>query len=151
MKFSFRSAAPERDWSPISKVPPSPAKARTVVSSSPLIFRAQAMPAAVGAAISKAEWKQGTVRVLFGEAALITPTQEGMMTTMVFSPRTFKTNRMVAATPQPGQAICPGRMVSFSIVSITMVFHLLNDRIKMAVSYISSFPPRRESRQHSST
>jgi len=72
MKFSFRSAAPDRDWSPISKVPPSPAMASTVVSSSPLIFKAFAMPAAVGAAISKAEWKQGTVSTLFGKLALIT-------------------------------------------------------------------------------
>ncbi len=109
MKFSFRSAAPGKGLEPDIKGPPVPGKGQDRGILFTLDLQgAQAMPAAVGAAISKAEWKQGTVRVLFGEAALITPTQEGMMTTMVFSPRTFKTNRMVAATPQPGQAICPG-------------------------------------------
>lgn len=115
MKLSFRSAAPERDWRPMSKVPPSPAKARVVMSSRPCSFRACAMPDAVGAAISKAEWKHGTEKVLFGYVALITPTHDGRMTTMVFSPRTLSTSRMVVASPHPGQAMWPGLMYSLSI------------------------------------
>ncbi len=60
MKSVPRSAAPERAWSPMSKVPPSPAKATTVVS---VRFRAAspaAIPEAEAAVLAKVLFTLGT-------------------------------------------------------------------------------------------
>ena len=57
---SFRSAAPDRACRPMSKVPPSPAQASTVVSLSPCMSRAARIPEAVAAVASNAMCSSGT-------------------------------------------------------------------------------------------
>ncbi len=98
----------------MSKVPPSPAQAMTVVSVSPVISRPALTPAAVEAAVSKAQWKMGTLSEEWGKGPSMTAQQQAGMQTIVFSPRALSTYLMAIVAPQPWQARCPGLISSSS-------------------------------------
>ncbi len=112
------SAAPERPWNPMSKVPPSPPQAITRVSLSPWVSRAALSPAAAAAADRKGVWRRGTSREKKGWAPAMMDQQDAGMTTMVFGPRALRARRMDGAAPQPGQAGCPGLKSSSRGMSI---------------------------------
>jgi hypothetical protein len=54
------------DWSPISKVPPSPAHARTCVFVLPSMSRPALRPAAVAPTVPNEQWKKGSFEVVMG-------------------------------------------------------------------------------------
>ncbi len=74
----------------MSKVPPSPAHASTVVRSRPSTRRAARMPAAVEAAVSKAVWYTGTLRAVWGNGPEMTDQQQAGISMMVSGPSAFR-------------------------------------------------------------
>ena len=107
MMSSLRSAAPERAWIPISKVPPSPAHAITTVSASPLLSSPALRPEAVEAAASNAVWKMGTLRDVWGKGPSITDQQQAGITRAVWGPSAFSAKRIACVAPHPWHATWP--------------------------------------------
>src|SRR4030066_568141 len=101
MLSSFRSAAPDRAWVPMSNVPPSPAQATTVVSVSPTISSPALSPEADEAAVSKAQWKIGTPREEWGKGPARTDQPQAGMHSAVFCPRALRTYLMARVAGQP--------------------------------------------------
>jgi hypothetical protein len=117
MMSSFLSAAPERAWMPMSKVPPSPAHATTQISSIPLFRYAALIPAAVEAAVSKAQLKKGTSMIDRGKAPGMIVQQQAGTVRVVGFPKPFNASLMEREAPQPAQAKFPEVRSSSSGIS----------------------------------
>src|SRR4030067_263414 len=107
MKSSFRSAAAERAWMPISNVPPSPATARTVVVVFPWMSRAARTPDAAAPAEAKGVLYEASFMGEVGKAPEIVPKQPAVIPTMGFSPRLWKTLGRTMGMAHPGQDPAP--------------------------------------------
>ena len=91
----------------MSKVPPSPAMTRTVVSPFPCTSRAALTPAAATAPVAKGVLYTGTFSAEFGNVPHTMEKQLAGITTIVFGPRTSMAFLMINGAPHPAQARCP--------------------------------------------
>src|SRR4030042_1088880 len=98
----------------LDNVLPSPATARTVVVVFPWMSRAARTPDAAAPAEAKGVLYEASFMGEVGKAPEIVPKQPAVITTMVFSPRLWKTLRRMMGMAHPGQDPCPECKYSFS-------------------------------------
>src|SRR4030042_844448 len=114
-----RSSAPDRAWSPMSEVPPSPAMATALMGflgMRPLrisAFSPASTPDPTAAAFSKATWIQGTSHAVVGKAEEIISMHPVALAMTIFWPRALSTYRTAKTSALPWQARWPGTIGSF--------------------------------------
>jgi hypothetical protein len=84
----------------MSKVPPSPAKAMTLVGR-PCTRSAVSMPAAIAAPLAKTECSHGTRQAVCGQGVVNTSRQPVAFATITSGPAASVTSRAARAWPQP--------------------------------------------------
>src|SRR5512136_2669415 len=99
-------------WSPMSAVPPSPAKPTIVTSFRPSWSAAALRPEMDAPVASKAQSSIGMSRAVVGNGVPITVQQHAGTVMIVSFPRPLSAYLMTRVAPHPGHALCPERMSS---------------------------------------